>query len=85
MIHVFIGTKAQLIKMAPVISQLRDRKLRYRYVDSGQHAGITRSLRRVFGIPEPHVSLRNQSNDIVTIPASDAVTKTMGRLWTPMM
>jgi UDP-N-acetylglucosamine 2-epimerase (non-hydrolysing) len=70
MIHFFIGTKAQFIKMAPLMVELRRRSVAYRYVDSGQHAEITRSLRQVFNLPEPDVSLRDATGDIVSIPAA---------------
>ncbi|MHC4260429.1 MAG: UDP-N-acetylglucosamine 2-epimerase [Planctomycetota bacterium] len=62
MIHFFIGTKAQFIKMAPVMVELRNRKVPFRYVDSGQHAELTRMLRQTFGIAEPDVCLRSGSD-----------------------
>jgi len=58
-IHFFIGTKAQFIKMAPVMVELRNRDIPFRYVDSGQHAELTRMLRQTFGIPEPDVCFRS--------------------------
>jgi UDP-N-acetylglucosamine 2-epimerase (non-hydrolysing) len=58
-IHFFIGTKAQFIKMAPVMVELRKRDVPFRYVDSGQHAELTRVLRKTFGIAEPDVCLRS--------------------------
>lgn len=67
MIHLFVGTKAQFIKLAPVIAEMRDRGIPYRHVDSGQHGEITRSLKDVFGMAEPDVSLRIDKSDIVTI------------------
>ena len=66
MIYCFIGTKAQLIKMAPVMRELRRRHLPLRYIDSGQHAAITRELRRVFELPEPDVCLRDGARDITS-------------------
>jgi len=67
MIHFFIGTKAQFIKMAPLMIEMRERDVPYRHVDSGQHAEITRSLHEVFHMPKPDVSLRDESGDIVSI------------------
>ena len=49
MLHVFIGTKAQYIKTAPLIRLLDERGVPYRLIDSGQHASLTRSLRRELG------------------------------------
>lgn len=57
MIHFFIGTKAQFIKMAPVMVELEKRGVAFRYIDSGQHAELTRSLRKVFGVGEPRQQL----------------------------
>lgn len=37
MLHFVIGTKAQLIKMAPVMRELRNQGLDYRFVATGQH------------------------------------------------
>ncbi len=70
MIHVFIGTKAQLIKMAPLLVEMQQRRIAFRYVDSGQHAEISQSLRNVFDLAEPDVSLRRERGDIVSIPAA---------------
>ncbi len=70
MIHVFIGTKAQFIKMVPVMVELRKRDIPFRYVDSGQHAGLTGSLRKVFHVREPDVSLRRADTDIDSIPGA---------------
>lgn len=65
--HFFIGTKAQCIKMAPVMAEMDRRGIPYRYVDSGQHAAMTQSLRKIFGLKEPDVMLRSADEDIVNI------------------
>jgi len=39
-ISVFLGTKAQLIKMAPVMLELDRRGWNYQVLDTGQHAGL---------------------------------------------
>jgi UDP-N-acetylglucosamine 2-epimerase len=53
MIHVAIGTKAQFIKMAPVLRALEERSIPFHLVDLGQHALITRNLRREFAVRAP--------------------------------
>lgn len=58
MIHVFLGTKAQLIKTAPVIRRLDADGVPYRLIDAGQHADLSETLRRELGIREPDVRLR---------------------------
>ena len=51
MIHVFIGTKAQLIKMAPVIQTLRKSpSIAVRVIATGQHRELLDDSLREFGI-----------------------------------
>lgn len=68
MIHIFIGTKAQLIKMAPVMQRLDEKGVTYNFIDSGQHGGITNDLIRQFKLRQPDVYLRDKSENIRTIP-----------------
>lgn len=58
-IHVFIGTKAQLIKMGPVMRALQDRGIAYRFVHSGQHQETMQDLIANFGIRQPDVVLHS--------------------------
>ena len=67
MIHFFIGTKAQLIKVAPVMLELDRRKYPYRFIDSAQHAELTTSLRPDFGIRKPDFLLCDNDRDIATL------------------
>ncbi len=67
MIHIFIGTKAQYIKTAPLIRLLDRRGIGYRLIDSGQHASLTTSLRRELDVREPDVCLR-RGDDIASLP-----------------
>jgi len=53
MIYVVIGTKAQLIKMAPVMVALRDQGLAYRYISTGQHRDTTQDILENFGLRGP--------------------------------
>ena len=68
MIHIFIGTKAQFIKMAPIMQKLNDKGISYNFIDSGQHAGITSDLIKQFNLRQPDVYLRDKSENIRTIP-----------------
>jgi UDP-N-acetylglucosamine 2-epimerase len=68
MIHIFIGTKAQFIKMAPIMQKLNERGIAYNFIDSGQHAGITIDLIKQFGLRPPDVYLRKKNGNIRTIP-----------------
>jgi len=65
-IHFFIGTKAQFIKMAPIMVEMLSRNLPYRLIDTGQHADLTPALRRTFALPEPDVRLY-EGRDISSI------------------
>jgi UDP-N-acetylglucosamine 2-epimerase len=65
-IHVFIGTKAQYIKTAPVIREMDRRGVPYRLIDSGQHGEFARQLRVDLGVREPDVFLGG-SRDVTTI------------------
>ncbi len=74
MIHVFIGTKAQFIKMAPILIELRDRGIEYNLIDTGQHAQLTGDIVRQFGLREPDVKLRGSSENISTLPQAASWT-----------
>jgi UDP-N-acetylglucosamine 2-epimerase len=67
MIHVYVGTKAQFIKMAPVMHELDSRGLEYNFIDAGQHSGLTPELVREFGLKSPDVMLRQGRQSIVSV------------------
>ncbi|MGV1100368.1 UDP-N-acetylglucosamine 2-epimerase [Thiovibrio sp. JS02] len=57
MIHVIIGTKAQLIKMAPIMVRLKKREVPYNFIFTGQHRATIEDLLEEFGIKPPDVVL----------------------------
>lgn len=63
-IHLVIGTKAQLIKMYPIIRELIRNNIPYRYIDTGQHLQITTSLRKDFNLPEPEFSFIKSGKNV---------------------
>ncbi len=67
MIHLIIGTKAQLIKMAPVLQELRRRDAIFNFIDAGQHARTTEEIIRQLDLPRPDVYLRNSQENISTL------------------
>lgn len=71
MIHVFIGTKAQYIKTAPILRRLDAEGIPYNLVDSGQHAALARGLRRELQVREPDATLRS-GGDIASVGAAVA-------------
>ena len=62
MIHVAIGTKAQFIKMAPIILALQQKAAAFNLIDLGQHSMITRDLRDEFNLKSPDVTLSSGKN-----------------------
>ena len=62
MIDVFIGTKAQYIKTAPLLRLFDERGIAYHLIDSGQHATIAVELRRFLKIKEPDAILQDRGN-----------------------
>ncbi|MCG6535047.1 MAG: UDP-N-acetylglucosamine 2-epimerase [Syntrophales bacterium LBB04] len=67
MIHIFIGTKAQFIKMAPVMMELNRRGLPYHLIETGQHAALTADLTRKFGLRKADTQLRSDSTNVATL------------------
>ena len=67
MIHIVLGTKAQLIKMAPVMVRLKERGLPYNFISTGQHRATMDEMLDEFGLKEPDVVLYTGA-DIVSLP-----------------
>ena len=65
-IYVFIGTKAQYIKTAPLLRLMQAAGVPYFLIDSGQHAAFAAVLRKEFDIKEPDAALRS-NGDIKTV------------------
>jgi len=66
MIHILLGTRAQLIKMAPVMQALHRENIPYNFIFTGQHQDTIEELRKSFQIKEPDVTLY-RGRDIVSI------------------
>ncbi|HSK22905.1 MAG TPA: UDP-N-acetylglucosamine 2-epimerase [Egicoccus sp.] len=79
-LHVFSGTKAQYIKLAPLIRLMDRRGIPYRLIDSGQHAGMASDLRTDLGVREPDVRLGGR-RDVATIVHGVAWTLRLLGLW----
>ncbi len=59
MIHFVVGTRAQLLKLAPVMVECRNRSLRWRWVYTAQHRETFDQLLATFDLPRPdHVLVR---------------------------
>lgn len=66
-IHIIIGTKAELIKMSPVLRELDRRKIRYNYIDTSQHTEITQKSRKVLEVREPDILIGQTRKNISAI------------------
>ena len=64
MIHFIIGTKAQFVKMAPLMFLLEQEQSPYRLLDLGQHAALTGAILNDFGI-HPQISRISTAHDNV--------------------
>jgi UDP-N-acetylglucosamine 2-epimerase (non-hydrolysing) len=56
-IHIILGTKAQLIKMAPIMKKLQKKEIPYNFIFTGQHKETIDKLRENFSIKEPDITL----------------------------
>ncbi|MFC1704678.1 UDP-N-acetylglucosamine 2-epimerase, partial [Candidatus Omnitrophota bacterium] len=68
MIHVFVGTKAQFIKVAPLLKEFDTQAIPCRLIDSCQHKDITRDLRTLFKIKQPDAFLETGFRNINSLP-----------------
>jgi UDP-N-acetylglucosamine 2-epimerase (non-hydrolysing) len=78
-LHVFIGTKAQLIKMAPIMQELDARGIPYRFISTGQHAASIAPLLEQFRLRDPDITLRAEKHNISTF--REGLTWLSGLLW----
>lgn len=66
MIHVIVGTKAQLIKMAPVMCRMKEQGIEYRYISTGQHNDTMGDILRNFDLSGPDFFLY-KGKDVVSL------------------
>lgn len=67
MIHFFIGTRAQLIKTAPVMAECMVRGVPYRFIFLAQHHQTISEMIRMFGIKQPDVVVGDLGQEISTV------------------
>lgn len=63
-LYVVIGTKAQLIKTAPVLREMETRGMEYVYIDTGQHLATTAEFRQLLGVRAPDFLLYPGDKDV---------------------
>lgn len=66
-IFIVIGTKAQLIKMAPIMIELDKKKIDYRFIFTGQHKETIQELVDTFHLKVPDYILY-KGEDITKVP-----------------
>ena len=78
MIHIFIGTKPEYVKMAPLLERMGAEQVPFRLIDSGQHAELAASFREEIGLRAPDVLL-GRGRDAKTIPEALRWTLSLSR------
>jgi UDP-N-acetylglucosamine 2-epimerase (non-hydrolysing) len=66
MVHIVIGTKAQLVKMAPVMANLANSGIQYNFIYTGQHRATIEDMLSDFGLKNPDIILYD-CKDITSI------------------
>jgi len=66
MIHVLIGTRAQLIKMIPIMHQMKSRGIDYNFIFMAQHRETIYEMLEGFKLKKPDYVLCDTGSDIVS-------------------
>ena len=67
MIHVIVGTRAQIIKMAPVMKELKNRGIDYNFIFLAQHKETIYEIMAQFEIKKPDIVIGDRNRDITTV------------------
>ena len=67
MIHVIVGTRAQIIKMAPVMRELESRGIDYNFIFLAQHKETMYEIMAQFGIKKPDIVIGDMGKDITNV------------------
>lgn len=65
MIHVLLGTRAQVIKMVPIMHLMQRRGIEYNFIFMAQHRATVYEILDDFGLKHPDYILRDIGSDIV--------------------
>jgi UDP-N-acetylglucosamine 2-epimerase (non-hydrolysing) len=66
-IHVVIGTKAQLVKMAPIMVNLQERNIPYNFIYTSQHKEKMGDLLANFGLKNPDYIMHQGRKDVSSV------------------
>ena len=67
MIHLIIGTRAQIIKMAPVMKELESREINYNFIFLAQHKETIYEIIDQFEIKKPDIVIGDINKDITNV------------------
>jgi len=67
MIHIMIGTKGQLTKMAPIFKELDNRNIEYNFIRTGQHTKIIDVLIEKYNLKQPDYAITKREADLKNI------------------
>ena len=65
--HVMVGTKGQLIKMAPIMLEMDRRGIKYNFINAAQHTKILYDIIGVFGLKQPDIVLNKNNRDVANV------------------
>ena len=65
--HVIVGTKGQLIKMAPIMLEMDRRGIEYNFINAAQHTRILYDIIEVFGLKQPNIILNKSNMDVASV------------------
>lgn len=71
MIHIVIGTRAQLFKMVPIMLECQKRGFKWRWVYTAQHKETISQALKTFKLPQPDYTVIKWQTE----------AKSMGKLW----
>jgi len=66
-LHIFLGTKAELIKIVGLIRELDRKKIYYNYIHTGQHTKDCEIISDIFGIKKPDFYLVPLKRNLLNI------------------
>lgn len=66
-LHVMVGTKGQMTKMAPILRELDKRKIPYNFIRTGQHAGIIDQMIATYQLRSPDFFITRRKKDLGSI------------------
>lgn len=83
MLHFYIGTKAQYLKMMPVMKEAEKQGLPHRMIDAGFHRGLMDHIVRDFHMRPADACLGNNQREVRTV--KEAIRWFLGTGFRPLM